>query len=276
MELTQGVHQLRVDFSVTPEVKRYVYLYLILGQGCYLIDSGVAGSEEVVARYLEALGRPVSQLRGIFLTHAHPDHIGGAAALRRLSGCKIYASAGERPWIEDIDRQFQARPIPNFYGLVGEGVPVDCLLAPGDRLALEPGLTVEVIGTPGHSAGGLSFLLSEKELVFTGDAIPAPGDIPIYEDKTASLETLERLRALAVKQVCPAWDRVYSKEESLLVIDQGRDLICRIQQAVDELEGAPGGLDQLVAGVCARLGLEGLGQNPLFRRTVACHRTKTE
>lgn len=274
IEIVQGVHQLRVDFQVTPEVKRYVYLYLIVGKGCYLIDSGVAGCEEAVARALEELGRKGSDLRGIFLTHAHPDHIGGAAALRRLSGCTVYASAGERPWIEDTHRQYRERPIPNFGTLVREGVPVDRVLAHGDRVELEPGLTLEVIGTSGHSADGLSFFLMEKGLVFTGDAIPAPGDIPIYVDKHASLETLERLKALDAAQVCPAWDHVYTREEGISVMDRGRELIQRIQQAVEDLEGETGDLDQLVADVCTRLGLDGLNQNPLFKRTVACHRSK--
>ena len=274
MEVVKGVHQLRVDFQVTPEVKRYVYLYLMVGKGCYLIDSGVAGCEEAVARALEGLGRKVSDLRGIFLTHAHPDHMGGAAALRRLSGCTVYASAGERPWIEDAHRQYRERPIPNFGALVKEGVPVDRLLAHGDRVELEPGLTVEVIGTPGHSADGLSFFLEEKGLVFTGDAIPAPGDIPIYVDKNASLETLERLKTLNAAQICPAWDHIYTREEGISVMDRGRALIQRIQQAVEDLEGKSGDLDQLVAGVCFRLGLDGLNQNPLFKRTVACHRAK--
>ena len=35
------IEQIRMDFSVTPEVQRYVYLYLILGQRCYLIDGDV-------------------------------------------------------------------------------------------------------------------------------------------------------------------------------------------------------------------------------------------
>lgn len=272
MEIAQGIHQLRVDFQVTPAVKRYVYLYLIVGQGCYLIDSGVAGCEDLVAEYLQGLGRDLSQLKGIFLTHAHPDHIGGAAALRRRSGCPVYASAGEKPWMEDIRLQFAQRPIPNFDSLVKEGVPVDGILAHGDRVELEPGLTLRVMGTSGHSADGLSFLLEERGVVFTGDAIPAPGDIPIYVDKTASWETLEKLKALEVEGICPAWDRIYGREEGRTVMEAGQILICRIQQAVEALEETCPDLDDLVAGVCARLGLEPLGQNPLFRRTVACHR----
>ncbi|MDO4474876.1 MAG: hypothetical protein Q4B75_09535 [Eubacteriales bacterium] len=42
-----NVKQIKIDFYVTPEIKRYVYVYLIITEdGCALIDSGVAGSEE--------------------------------------------------------------------------------------------------------------------------------------------------------------------------------------------------------------------------------------
>lgn len=43
-EYEQKIHQLRMDFQVTPEIKRYVYVCLIEGDFCYLVDSGVCGT----------------------------------------------------------------------------------------------------------------------------------------------------------------------------------------------------------------------------------------
>lgn len=43
MKITENVHLIRQDFFVTPKVKRYVNIYLIMGKYCYLIDSGVSG-----------------------------------------------------------------------------------------------------------------------------------------------------------------------------------------------------------------------------------------
>lgn len=90
------IHQVKINFNVTPEIKRFVYVYIIAGEkGCYLIDSGVSGSETIIEKELTQMGRSISDVKALFITHAHPDHIGGAAVLKRASGCQIYASAGE-------------------------------------------------------------------------------------------------------------------------------------------------------------------------------------
>jgi len=85
------------------------------------------------------------------LTHSHPDHIGALKSIKERYSCCVYASRGERDWIEDIDLQYEKRPIPGFYGLVDGSVPVDNILSDGDLLYLEPGITIQVIGAPGHS-----------------------------------------------------------------------------------------------------------------------------
>lgn len=45
MRINEHVHLIRKEFWVTSKVKRYINIYLITGKNCYLIDSGVAGSE---------------------------------------------------------------------------------------------------------------------------------------------------------------------------------------------------------------------------------------
>ena len=50
MKICQTVHQIRIDFCVMPEIRRYVYVYLIEGRDCYLIDAGTA-DDAFVYRY---------------------------------------------------------------------------------------------------------------------------------------------------------------------------------------------------------------------------------
>lgn len=276
MKLCDGIHQIRIDFQVTPQVKRYVYVYLIESEGCYLIDSGVAGSEEIISEYMKHIGRELSEIKGIFLTHAHPDHIGGAAKLKALTGCRIYASAGERRWMEDLDLQYRERPIPNFYELTGtESILVDMVAADGDIICLEEHLQMEVISTSGHSMDALSFLLQEKGVVFTGDAIPVEGDIPIYIDDKKSIESLERLGRLSDRAhlYCPAWDKAYSGEEGSRAVERGIALIRRLGHEIAFLrqEYPNAAKEQYVELLCEKMGTPQFLQNPLFRRTVLSH-----
>lgn len=109
------IHQIKLDFNVIDAIKRYVYVYIVEGEQCYLIDSGVAGSETIIEQYLHSINRSVEDLKGIFLTHAHPDHIGTAAYFQEKAGCDVYANRREKRWIENIDLEYEERPIPNFY-----------------------------------------------------------------------------------------------------------------------------------------------------------------
>jgi len=90
------IHQIRIDFNVTEKIMRYVYVYIIEAGDCYMIDSGVYGCEEQISSYMESIDRKISDIKKIFLTHAHPDHIGSAAWFRENIGCEIYAGRGER------------------------------------------------------------------------------------------------------------------------------------------------------------------------------------
>ena len=83
MKINNQVHFIRKEFDVTPKVKRYVNIYLIEGEYCYLVDSGVAGTHTLIEEYLKTLGRGMTDIKGIFLTHSHPDHIGAAAEIQR-------------------------------------------------------------------------------------------------------------------------------------------------------------------------------------------------
>lgn len=274
MKLCEGLHQIRVDFQVTPEIKRFAYIYLIEGAACYLVDSGVGGSEKAIFSYMEKIGRRPEEIRGIFLTHAHPDHIGSASVIRELTGCTVYASRGERRWIENIDLQFQERPIPNFHALAGASTQVDAVVTDGDVITPEPGMEIKVIGSRGHSCDGVSYWLRNREALFTGDAIPAWNDVPIYINRDWSMDTLHRLASLSpVRFYCPAWDKVYTGREGAEAISRALDLIEEIQRGVDAVMKDRPATDRaaLISQICTKLGMERFLGNPLFAGTIASH-----
>jgi len=236
MKITENVHLIRQDFFVTPEVKRFINIYLITGENCYLIDSGVSGSEIIIEDYMQSIGRKLSEIKGVFLTHAHPDHIGEACEIKRRTGCQVYAPMAELEWIEDIDVQYRKRPIPNFYTLLSDSVKVDVPLQDGDIVTLENGLQIEAFSMPGHSHGSVSFLLNHK-LVFTGDAIPVAHDLPIFTDYEQSLRSLDRILGFSdIQYFCPAWDEIYDKWKITDVITESRKMLYRLKDAVYYVE----------------------------------------
>ena len=267
------VKQIKIDFYVTPEIERFVYVYLIeTGEGCVLIDSGVAGSEGMIEKAITESGYDLAELEAIFLTHAHPDHIGTANYFRETYGTRIYASEGERAWIEDIDLQFAQRPIPNFYSLAGASTCVDQVVKNEDHIYLSDGTTIEVIGTPGHSADEVSYRIGD--VVFIGDTVPVRGDIPIFidlDDTRHSLEVLEKLSG--VETFYPAWDQIYSFEVMRKKIDDAKELIDELEKAVCDVDGELQ-LPELVNQVCDRLHMPVWKTNPLFARTVDCCRRR--
>lgn len=268
-----NVKQIRIDFHVTPQVERFVYVYLIESEkGCVLIDSGVAGCEAKIEKAMVESGHQPKELEAIFLTHAHPDHIGTANYFRKKYGTKIYASEGEKPWIEDIDLQFAQRPIPNFYSLAGESTPVDYVVKDKEQIPLWGNEFVEVIATPGHSADEVSYRIGDR--IFIGDAVPVVGDIPIFihvENTKRSLSILEMLSD--VQTFYPAWDQVYSLEPMRRKIAEAGKLVEELERIVRDLDFKVE-LPVLVDAVCERLHAPMWKTNPLFARTVDCCRRR--
>ena len=264
------VHQIKINFQVTDQIKRYVYVYIIEADHLYMIDSGVYGCEKQIEQYLKQIGRDVSEIKAIFLTHAHPDHIGSAAWFQENVGCKIYASDGERKWIEDIDLQYKERPIPNFYNLAGKSAIVDIVVKDGDKMELEDGLWIEVIRTAGHSIDEMSYKI--QRTLFIGDSVLVSGDIPIFIDEHETRQTLEDLEGIDdIDFYYPAWDYTYTKEVMLGKIVEAKQIVDMLKQAVIELDDFSE-LSMLVERVCESLQMPMFRVNPLFARTISCLR----
>lgn len=265
------VKQIKIDFHVTPEIKRFVYVYLIAAKnGCILVDSGVYGSQEVIEKAITESGHRPEEVKAVFLTHAHPDHIGTAHYFRKKYGAKIYAGEGERPWIEDIDRQFRERPIPNFYKLAGKSTVVDCVVKEGDEIPFCDDILVQAVATPGHSVDEISYRIGSA--VFIGDTVPVRGDIPILvdlEDSRKSLETLENLKN--VRTFYPAWDQNYSAETMRQKIRDAGELLEELEKTVCDIDDGSE-LSELTGRVCEHLHTPMWKKNPLFATTVACCR----
>lgn len=273
MKINEYVHVIRKDFEVTKDVKRYVNIYLIIGKNCYLIDSGVAGTEILISNYMKSIGRKFTDIKGIFLTHAHPDHIGAVAAIKRQTGCQVYAPLLGMDWIQDVQKQFAERPIPNFFKLVSESVKVDYPLLDGEVVALEKGITIKTLATPGHSDDSMSYILNNKT-IFIGDVIPVPNDLPIFVNYEKCIKSIGKIRKIeGIMDYCPAWDKVYTRKELFDLSITSEEWMRKLKLIVIEVENELAELSEKERKqeVCKRLDMQNFSGNPLFMKSIeAC------
>ncbi len=279
MQINKHVHAIKIPFTVTTPwgvaIDRFVYVYLIYGtNGVCLIDSGVASSEQAIFDYLRATDRKVSDISLIIQTHSHPDHIGASRTIKGETGCAVAVHAAEKAWIENVQLQAKERPVPGFDTLVAGSLAVNRLLEDGEVFDLGCGLKLQVFHTPGHSKGSISILLLGYQALFTGDAIPVPGDLPVYEDVLASVASVKKLKAVAdIRYLLPSWDKPRKGEMVYPRIDEGLTYLQRIHDAVRMCAGndASPDIQKLSECVLKELGLPPELANPLVARTFAAN-----
>ncbi|MDO9035660.1 MAG: MBL fold metallo-hydrolase [Methanoregula sp.] len=279
MQVTPAIHALRHPFQipVAPGIAldRFVYSYLIAGETITLIDTGVAGCETRIFDYIRSIGRDPAEISLVVLTHSHPDHIGAARAIREAIGCSVAAHPAERAWIEDVDRQNRERPVPGFSTLVGGPVLIDYELEGGCTIDTDGTgeYELEVMHTPGHSAGSITLFLPGEGALFSGDVIPVVGDLPVYDDAVGSVRSIRLLRSVrGIRVLFSAWDEPRFGEAAYGQMDRALDYLQKIHDAVLASAG-DGESDpmELTRNTVAMLGLPPQAVNPLLARTFAAN-----
>jgi hydroxyacylglutathione hydrolase len=111
---------------------------------------------------LDALG---VQLEAILLTHTHFDHIGAVAPVARATGAPVYCPEIEVPVLQDIMAYV---PWPGFGPF--ESWDPEHTVTGGERLELA-GFEIDVIFTPGHSPGHVTYAIEDEQALFAGDVL---------------------------------------------------------------------------------------------------------
>ena len=115
-------------------------------------------------RIAQKIGELQAHPEAILLTHGHFDHIGAADALRERYDVPVCALGEEQPVLE--------RTILNLSAMQRSRVSLkaDRLFRDGETAELA-GFSVQVLHTPGHTAGGACYYIASEQLLFSGDTL---------------------------------------------------------------------------------------------------------
>ncbi|MDH4265988.1 MAG: MBL fold metallo-hydrolase [Deltaproteobacteria bacterium] len=272
MKVTDHVHAIKIPFAVPT---RFVYLYFIYGKKICLVDSGIASAKEKIFGYLRETGRDPQEIQLLVQTHSHADHIGLSAEFKKISGCKVAAHVAEKNWIEDIEEQYRKRPTPTFRSYVQDSTKIDLVVKDGDVLDLGGGENLKVIHTPGHSTGSISFVYPTDGALFSGDAIPLAGGLPIYADVFVTIQSLKKLRAVkGLQALFSSWHDPVQGEKVYQTMDEALAYMQKVHGVVrQENAGAPS-LDSqaLTIRVLKVLGIPENLASPIVVTTIEAHR----
>lgn len=114
---------------------------------------------------LARLARRHLTVKQIIVTHAHIDHIGGAAQLRRVTGAPVLFHQADLPLVAMLDVQAGWLGVPT-----PEKLSPDASAENGTSAGID-GLPAEVIHTPGHTPGSICLHFPKQELLLAGDTL---------------------------------------------------------------------------------------------------------
>ena len=201
---------------ISPWGRFGLYSYFIDSEEPAIIDTGITTSPaEGMAPALEEIGRRIQDVKWIFLTHGHIDHLGGAMSLWEMTGRKAEVvlheadahllrsrqahvdlyKAVRQQYLDNPNAIEEQTKTANF-AISGEFEPTK-LVKGGETISLGGGATISVHNIPGHTAGSVAYVLDGQNDVFVGDAVQIHGAanfFPGYEDPAAYKSSLEYLR----------------------------------------------------------------------------------
>lgn len=206
------------------QLSNHLYLLTLSGVNAYLlekagdlvlIDTGSAGDEVKIEAELSEIGKSLSDLTGIIVTHCHPDHAGSLAAIQHRTDAPTFMHRVDAAFVEQGRGMRPMTPAPGLLNRLLfrlfiapspekiDAARVDHHIEDDEVLTLAGRL--QIVHTPGHSAGQIALHWEEESVLFVADALinlPRLNYMLGYEDFSAGKRSADRLSQLDFETAC--------------------------------------------------------------------------
>lgn len=227
---------------------------------CLAVDPG--GDKDNTKYLLKTIERLGLELAGVFLTHAHADHYGACAYLKKNTESQFFASPFEsslmeQPLLEPIFLYGGAEPIKELTHkfILAKPVAISARLEAGDWEYR--GSAFKIINLPGHSTGQIGLVCDD--LLFSGDALMLSDYIrkfkfPFYSNVTTAFQTLNLIANSGYRLIIPGHGpllepEAYRRESDFAI----RNLNELIAIAIEELGSGPLTVEKLLQRMACKL-----------------------
>jgi glyoxylase-like metal-dependent hydrolase (beta-lactamase superfamily II) len=199
--IAPGVHTISLGFVNS--------ILLDDDEGPVILDTGMPDSADKIIGGLKELGHAPEDVQKIIVTHKHIDHTGSLADLKSATGAPAVMHPVDAKSVRMGESIRPVKPSPGLFSKIMAAtmrmtsndlapVAVEEEINDGDQLAIAGG--IEVLHTPGHSAGHISlYLPRDGGILILGDAaihVMGLRQPPIYEDMATGVASLQRLSTL--------------------------------------------------------------------------------
>jgi glyoxylase-like metal-dependent hydrolase (beta-lactamase superfamily II) len=267
MEVAPNIYQLKVPIPGNP--LGFLCAYLIkTPAGCMLIDTGWKTDEafDSLAAQLQDLGVTWEDLKYIVITHVHPDHYGLVGQIMEHTHAKLVLHELEQhlldsryvetdPLLDEMDQWLKINGVPEdartqlnrasmvMLGMVAMASP-DMLVHGGEHLCIGD-FDLEVIWTPGHSAGHICLYERKRRVLFAGDHVllKTTPNVSMHTQSrgnplTDYVNSLRQIATLPIDLVLPGHGDTFTDlQKRVIEIEQHHDK--RMQEILSVLENGP-------------------------------------
>ena len=210
-KITKEIWQVGGDSLTSPE-DAAIYMIYFEDQAA-LIDAGTGREHKRLIANIKKCDVEICQIKYLFLTHCHFDHVGGAQKVRDECDCKIVAHELDAMYLEKGESNVTAA---RWYDEVLDPLRIDFKITSFEESFLVGNKEIKSFHTPGHSPGSVVYLVeSEGKKILFGQDVHGPLDPSLLSNQEDYIKSLKFLLSLKIDILCEGHFGIFEGERNI-------------------------------------------------------------